>query len=129
MTRAMDKAVKEIIVLIDVAMRKYKFILSGLYVKYRYQSIVCNNTIPPIIPVTGRTVFTRSLDVSVFPTSCDKRYATVHINPISRPPSIVTSVDPRCVSIYRYIEIKINLANLVVCLLYEGRFQVSAELT
>jgi hypothetical protein len=70
--RETDKAINEITMEKDVATRKYMFILRGLYVKYIYQRIVCRNTIPPSIPVTGRRVLVRSLDVSGFPTSCDK---------------------------------------------------------
>ena len=69
---AMDKAVSEMTIERDVATRKYKFMLRGLYVKYMYQRIVCKKTMPPRIPVTGRRVLLKSLELSGLPTRVDK---------------------------------------------------------
>jgi len=71
--RAIDSAVNDTIKLREVEIRKYKFIERGLYVKYKYQRAVWSKTIPPSEPVTGITVFTRSLLVSLLPTSWDKK--------------------------------------------------------
>jgi hypothetical protein len=58
---------------IDPLIKKYKFIDIGSYVKYKYHKRVCIITIPPIEPVTGITVFARSLLESFVPTIIDKK--------------------------------------------------------
>ena len=74
---------------------------TDLYVEYIYHRAVCNKTMPPSVPVIGRTVFTISLLVSFVPTSCDRQYPTATISAISIAPRPSTSVDPFAVaSIY-----------------------------
>jgi len=66
---AIDSEVSDMIIQKAVTTKKYKFIDAGLYVKYRYHIAVWSKTMPPSVAVTGITVFTRSLEVSVVPTS------------------------------------------------------------
>ena len=49
---------------------------------------------PASEPVTGITVFTRSLLLSLVPTSCDRKYPVAAIRAISKAPRTDTSVDP-----------------------------------
>jgi hypothetical protein len=78
---------------------------------------VWSKTIPPSVPVTGKTVFTRLFDVSVDPTSCDRKYPAAPIKAISKAPKIVTIVAPLCpfgASIFLPVSTEIN------CLPYAG---------
>jgi len=91
---AIESEVSDTIKQKAVTTKKYRFMDAGLYVKYKYHIAVWSKTMPPSVAVTGITVFTRSFDVSVFPTSWDKKYATAPIKPISRAPRTDTSVEP-----------------------------------
>jgi hypothetical protein len=84
---------REITILIEPDTKKYKFIAIGSYWKYMYHKSVWTITIPPSIPVTGTTVFTSSLPVSVDPTIVDKKYAAAIIKPTSAAPRTVTIID------------------------------------
>ena len=86
----------------DVANKKYTFMSTDLYVEYMYHIAVCSKTMPPSVPVIGRTVFTMSLLVSFEPLSCDRQYPTATMSATSIAPRPITSDDPFAVaSIYR----------------------------
>lgn len=65
-----------------------------------------SRTIPPRIPVTGITVFTRSFPLSDDPTIVDRQYETAIMSAISIPPRnviITDSFDPT-LSIYYIVD-------------------------